>query len=98
MRGGVLGWAGIMPGVSDDLWWAMPVLAGRLIRLEPLALEHAPGYLAAAGPRGAPRAPGGPRGRPRPATSATPWRPGPAVPGSPTPRSTRPPANSRAPP
>ena len=27
----------------------MPVLAGRLIRLEPLALEHAPGYLAAAG-------------------------------------------------
>ena len=41
--------AGIMPGVSDDLWWAMPVLAGRLIRLEPLALEHAPGYLAAAG-------------------------------------------------
>ena len=38
-----------MPGVSDDLWWAMPVLAGRLIRLEPLALEHAPGYLAAAG-------------------------------------------------
>src|ERR1700733_11591017 len=49
MRGGVLGWAGIMPGVSDDLWWAMPLLAGRLIRLEPLALEHAPGYLAAAG-------------------------------------------------
>jgi RimJ/RimL family protein N-acetyltransferase len=27
----------------------MPVLAGRLVRLEPLALEHAPGYLAAAG-------------------------------------------------
>jgi RimJ/RimL family protein N-acetyltransferase len=27
----------------------MPVLAGRLIRLEPLALEHAPGYLAATG-------------------------------------------------
>jgi RimJ/RimL family protein N-acetyltransferase len=27
----------------------MPVLSGRLIRLEPLALEHAPGYLAAAG-------------------------------------------------
>jgi N-acetyltransferase len=43
---------GIMPGVSDDLWWAMPVLAGRLIRLEPLALEHAPGYLAAAGTGG----------------------------------------------
>ncbi len=38
-----------MPGVSDDLWWAMPVLAGRMIRLEPLTLEHAPGYLAAAG-------------------------------------------------
>ena len=38
-----------MPRVSDDLWWAMPVLAGRLIRLEPLALEHAPGYLTAAG-------------------------------------------------
>jgi RimJ/RimL family protein N-acetyltransferase len=32
-----------------DLWYAMPVLSGRLIRLEPLALEHAPGYLAAAG-------------------------------------------------
>ena len=27
----------------------MPVLAGRLVRLEPLALEHAAGYLAAAG-------------------------------------------------
>ena len=49
MRGGVRAWAGIIPGVSDDLWWAMPVLTGRLIRLEPLALEHAPGYLAAAG-------------------------------------------------
>ncbi|MGH8960617.1 MAG: GNAT family N-acetyltransferase [Jatrophihabitantaceae bacterium] len=34
-----------------DLWYALPVLTGRLIRLEPLALEHAPGYLAAAGPR-----------------------------------------------
>ena len=41
-----------MPAVSDDLWWAMPVLAGRLIRLEPLGLEHAAGYLAAAGPAG----------------------------------------------
>jgi N-acetyltransferase len=30
----------------------MPVLRGRRIRLEPLTLEHAPGYLAAAG-RGA---------------------------------------------
>jgi RimJ/RimL family protein N-acetyltransferase len=34
---------------STDAWYAMPVLSGRLIRLEPLALEHAPGYLAAAG-------------------------------------------------
>jgi RimJ/RimL family protein N-acetyltransferase len=32
-----------------DLWYALPRLAGRLIRLEPLTLEHAPGYLAAAG-------------------------------------------------
>jgi RimJ/RimL family protein N-acetyltransferase len=36
--------------VTDHgLWYAMPVLTGRLIRLEPLALEHAAGYLAAAG-------------------------------------------------
>lgn len=35
--------------MSRDLWYALPVLTGRLIRLEPLALEHAPGYLAAAG-------------------------------------------------
>jgi RimJ/RimL family protein N-acetyltransferase len=28
----------------------MPILQGQLIRLEPLAAEHAPGYLAAAGP------------------------------------------------
>ena len=35
--------------MSADLWYALPVLTGRLIRLEPLALEHAPGYLAAAG-------------------------------------------------
>ncbi len=34
---------------SADRWYALPVLTGRLIRLEPLALEHAPGYLAAAG-------------------------------------------------
>ena len=34
---------------SADEWYAMPVLAGRLIRLEPIAMEHAPGYLAAAG-------------------------------------------------
>lgn len=32
-----------------DHWYALPVLAGALIRLEPLAVEHAPGYLAAAG-------------------------------------------------
>ena len=32
-----------------ELWYAMPVLTGRLIRLEPMTLEHAPGYLAAAG-------------------------------------------------
>jgi RimJ/RimL family protein N-acetyltransferase len=36
--------------VTDtDLWYAQPVLSGRLIRLEPLAFEHAAGYLAAAG-------------------------------------------------
>jgi RimJ/RimL family protein N-acetyltransferase len=34
---------------SPDAWYALPVLSGRLIRLEPLAVEHAPGYLAAAG-------------------------------------------------
>ena len=28
MRGGTRVPTGIMPGVSDDLWWAMPVLAG----------------------------------------------------------------------
>lgn len=36
---------------AADLWFALPVLSGHLIRLEPLALEHAAGYLAAAGPR-----------------------------------------------
>lgn len=35
---------------APDLWYALPILSGRLIRLEPLAVEHAPGYLAAAGP------------------------------------------------
>jgi RimJ/RimL family protein N-acetyltransferase len=35
--------------IPPELWYAMPLLTGRLIRLEPLALEHAPGYLAAAG-------------------------------------------------
>jgi len=34
---------------NEDLWYAMPALAGSRIRLEPLTLEHAPGYLAAAG-------------------------------------------------
>jgi N-acetyltransferase len=34
---------------QPDDWYAMPALTGRLIRLEPLALEHAAGYLAAAG-------------------------------------------------
>jgi N-acetyltransferase len=32
-----------------DEWYALPVLTGRLLRLEPLALEHAAGYLAAVG-------------------------------------------------
>jgi RimJ/RimL family protein N-acetyltransferase len=36
--------------VSDSgLWYALPVLAGTKVRLEPLTIEHAPGYLAAAG-------------------------------------------------
>ncbi len=34
---------------DPNAWYAMPVLAGDLVRLEPLALEHAAGYLAAAG-------------------------------------------------
>jgi N-acetyltransferase len=34
---------------QPDLWYAMPVLCGRLIRLEPVTLEHTAGYLAAAG-------------------------------------------------
>jgi RimJ/RimL family protein N-acetyltransferase len=34
---------------SADEWYSMPVLAGRLIRLAPMAAEHAEGYLAAAG-------------------------------------------------
>ena len=37
--------------MNCDEWYAQPVLAGSLIRLEPLTLEHAPGYLAAAGTR-----------------------------------------------
>jgi len=36
--------------VSDDgLWYAMPTLRSARVRLEPLAWEHTPGYLAAAG-------------------------------------------------
>jgi N-acetyltransferase len=34
---------------STDQWYAMPVLAGRLIRLMPMTMEDAEGYLAAAG-------------------------------------------------
>lgn len=37
---------------DNGAWYGMPVLAGRRIRLEPLTIEHAPGYLAAAGPPG----------------------------------------------
>jgi RimJ/RimL family protein N-acetyltransferase len=39
--------------LSPDHWYALPVLAGRVVRLEPLTMEHAPGYLAAAGDDGA---------------------------------------------
>jgi RimJ/RimL family protein N-acetyltransferase len=36
--------------MSDPgLWYALPVLTGTKVRLEPLAVEHAEGYLAAAG-------------------------------------------------
>lgn len=38
-----------MTSPEPGAWYALPVLTGRLIRLEPLAIEHAPGYLAAAG-------------------------------------------------
>ncbi len=34
---------------EPDRWYCLPVLAGRLIRLEPLTFEHAGGYLSAAG-------------------------------------------------
>lgn len=37
---------------APEPWYAMPVLTGSLIRLEPLDYEHAPGYLAAAGSDG----------------------------------------------
>lgn len=36
-------------GAPAEAWYAMPALTGRLVRLEPLAIEHAPGYLAASG-------------------------------------------------
>lgn len=40
----------IIGSVTDDgSWYAMPAWTGRIIRLEPLTLEHASGYLAAAG-------------------------------------------------
>lgn len=35
--------------MHPDLWFSLPVLTGRLVRLEPLSLEHANGYLRAAG-------------------------------------------------
>jgi RimJ/RimL family protein N-acetyltransferase len=35
-----------------DLWYALPVLTGTKIRLEPLAVEHAEGYFAASEPDG----------------------------------------------
>ena len=34
---------------TPDDWYALPVHTGRLIRLEPMTAEHAPGYLDAAG-------------------------------------------------
>jgi RimJ/RimL family protein N-acetyltransferase len=37
------------PAPDPDAWYALPVLPGRLVRLEPLAVEHADGWLAAAG-------------------------------------------------
>ncbi|MGH8862202.1 MAG: GNAT family N-acetyltransferase, partial [Jatrophihabitantaceae bacterium] len=36
--------------MNADEWYTLPVHTGRLIRLEPIAIEHAAGYLAAAGP------------------------------------------------
>ena len=35
--------------MSAAEWYALPVLSGTLVRLEPLAVEHAAGYRAAAG-------------------------------------------------
>jgi len=34
---------------SPDEWYTLPVLTGRLVRLEPMVIEHAAGYLSAAG-------------------------------------------------
>ena len=38
-----------MPPDDPERWFEMPQLQGRLVRLEPLAITHAAGYLAAAG-------------------------------------------------
>jgi RimJ/RimL family protein N-acetyltransferase len=35
--------------MSEDEWYSMPVLSNSRIRLQPLTIEDAPGYLAAAG-------------------------------------------------
>ncbi|HEX4018818.1 MAG TPA: GNAT family protein [Frankiaceae bacterium] len=35
--------------MSDELWYAIPSLTGSRVRLQPLTIEDAPGYLAAAG-------------------------------------------------
>jgi RimJ/RimL family protein N-acetyltransferase len=35
--------------MSDDLWYALPILTGTRIHLQPLTIEDAPAYLAAAG-------------------------------------------------
>ncbi len=40
------------PADNPALWYALPVLSGRLIRLQPLAIEHASGYFAAASKEG----------------------------------------------
>jgi N-acetyltransferase len=34
---------------SPDAWYSLPVLTGRFVRLEPMVIEHAAGYLSAAG-------------------------------------------------
>lgn len=39
------------PAAPSDAWYSLPVLSGRLIRLHPLAVEDAAGYLAALGSR-----------------------------------------------